>query len=275
MPVSAMDWVDPAVAPLSSVKVSEAVREPRAVGVNFTLQVQLAAAATLTGAGSPVAQLVPAATMEKSDAFVPVIATAVMCNTSVPVLLSVPFSAALEVLTSWLPKAPVPAGVATGAMPVPESVTGVGFAMPVTVMVMLALRALAAAGSNVTLNVQLAAGATWPLTDVRASCRRGSKRKFGSVCSCNRDAGNAQRSAAIVRNRHALRRAGGVHALIAEADRTGRQCRGRWRNAGAGQVDCLRRRARVIGECQRRCKWIGRCGSERQIHYASIPSRHG
>jgi hypothetical protein len=104
--------------------------------------------------------------MEKSEAFVPVIATAVMCNTSVPVLLRVPFSAALDVLTSWLPKAPVPAGVATGAMPVPESVMGVGFAMPDTVMVMLALRALAAAGSNVTLNVQLAAGATWPLTDV-------------------------------------------------------------------------------------------------------------
>ena len=164
-PLRATVCFEPAVAPLSSVKVSDAVREPRAVGVNFTLQVQLAAAATLTGVGSPVAQLVPAATMEKSDEFVPVIATAVMCNTSVPVLLRVPFSAALEVLTSWLPNAPVPVGVATGAMPDPVSVIGAGLALP-AVIVMLALRALAALGSNVTLNVQLAAGASWPLTVV-------------------------------------------------------------------------------------------------------------
>jgi hypothetical protein len=96
VPVNATDCVDPGVALLSSVKVSEAVREPIAVGVNFTLQVQLAVAATVTAA----AQLVPNVTMEKSDAFVPVIATAVICRTSVPVLLSVPLCAALVVLTS-------------------------------------------------------------------------------------------------------------------------------------------------------------------------------
>jgi hypothetical protein len=68
VPVSATDRVDLGVAPLSPVKVSGAVREPMAVGVNFTLQVQLAVATTVT----PAAQLVPDVTMEKSDAFVPV-----------------------------------------------------------------------------------------------------------------------------------------------------------------------------------------------------------
>jgi len=96
VPVSATDCADPGVAPLSSVKVRDAVREPMAVGVNFTLQVQLAVAATVM----PAAQPVPDVTMEKSDAFVPVIATAVMCRTSVPVLLRVPLCAALVVLTS-------------------------------------------------------------------------------------------------------------------------------------------------------------------------------
>jgi len=167
VPVSATDCIAPGVAPLSSVNVSDAVRGPRAVGVNFTLHVQLAVAATLTGVGRPVAQLVPAATMEKSEALAPVIDTAVMCNTSVPVLLRVPFWAALVVLTSWLPKGTVVVdGVATGAVPVPESATGTGFATPVTVMVILALRAFAAEGSKVTLNVQLEAGATCPLADV-------------------------------------------------------------------------------------------------------------
>jgi hypothetical protein len=167
VPVSATVCVDPAVAPLSSVNVSVAVREPSAVGVNFTLHVQLAVAATVTGVGRPVAQLVPAATIEKSDAFAPEIATAVMFSTSVPVLLRVPFCAALDVLTSWLPKAAVAVdGEARGAMPFPESVIGAGFAIPETVIVMLALRALMAAGSNVTLNVQLAAGASWPLAVV-------------------------------------------------------------------------------------------------------------
>jgi hypothetical protein len=82
------------------VNVNEAVRAPNAVGVNFTLHVQLAVAATVTGVGNPVAQSVPAATMEKSKALAPVIATEVMCNASVPVLLSVPLCAALVVLTS-------------------------------------------------------------------------------------------------------------------------------------------------------------------------------
>ena len=96
VPVNATDCVDPGVAPLSSVNVSDAVRGPMTVGVNFTLQVQLAVLTTVTLA----TQLVPEVTMEKSDAFVPVIATAVMCRSSVPVLVSVPFCAALVVLTS-------------------------------------------------------------------------------------------------------------------------------------------------------------------------------
>jgi hypothetical protein len=163
VPVSATDCVAPATALLSSVKVSEAVRAPTAVGVNFTLQLQFALAATATGVGNPVSQLVPVATREKSDAFVPEMATAVMCSTSVPVLPKVPFCAALEVLTSWLVNVTVVgAGVATGAIPVPESVTGAGFAIPVTTKVMLALRVPAAAGSNVMLRVQMEFGATWP-----------------------------------------------------------------------------------------------------------------
>jgi hypothetical protein len=51
-------------------------------------------------------------------------------------------------------------------MPVPESVMGAGLGIPVTVMVMLALQAFAAEGSNVTLNVHWDAGGTWPLAEV-------------------------------------------------------------------------------------------------------------
>jgi hypothetical protein len=51
-------------------------------------------------------------------------------------------------------------------MPVPVSVMGAGLAIPVIVMVMLALRAFVAEGSNVTLNVHEDAGATWPLAEV-------------------------------------------------------------------------------------------------------------
>jgi len=47
-------------------------------------------------------------------------------------------------------------------MPVPLRVTGAGLAMPVTVIAMLALRALAALGSKVTLSAQLELAATWP-----------------------------------------------------------------------------------------------------------------
>jgi hypothetical protein len=73
----------------------------------------------------------------------------------------------LDVLTSWLPSNTVPInGVVTGAMPVPVRVMRARLVVPDTVTVMLALRAFAALGSNVTLSVQLSAGATWPLTDV-------------------------------------------------------------------------------------------------------------
>ena len=51
-------------------------------------------------------------------------------------------------------------------MPVPVSVMGAGLAIPATVMVMLALRAFVAEGSNVTLNVHEETGATWPLAEV-------------------------------------------------------------------------------------------------------------
>ena len=87
VPVSAIDCVEPATALLSSVKVSDAVRVPLAVGLNFTLHVQFALTATVTAVGKPVSQLVPAATMEKSETLAPVTATAVMCRTSVPVVI--------------------------------------------------------------------------------------------------------------------------------------------------------------------------------------------
>jgi hypothetical protein len=72
----------------------------------------------------------------------------------------------LDVPTSWLPSTTVPVdGAVTGAMPVPVRVMRARLVVPDTVTVMLALRAFAL-GSNVTLSVQLSAGATWPLTDV-------------------------------------------------------------------------------------------------------------
>ena len=91
-------------------------------------------------------------------------ATFVMCKLSVPVLFSTPLCAALEVLISVLANAGKVAGTSatTGAMPVPLSETGAGLAMPVTVMLMLALRAPVAPGSKVMLSMQFEFGAICP-----------------------------------------------------------------------------------------------------------------
>src|SRR5271165_2156874 len=54
----------------------------------------------------------------------------------------------------------------SGAVPVPVSVMGAGFVMPVTTMAMFAARAPMAVGVNVTLSTQLAPAATCPLVEV-------------------------------------------------------------------------------------------------------------
>ena len=90
-----------------SVMLSEAVRLPLAEGVNFTLIVQLAPAAT---------ELPHVLVCAKSLALVPVSARLVMFKAALPVLVSVTVWAVLVVLIVWFPKARLPgAMLATGA----------------------------------------------------------------------------------------------------------------------------------------------------------------
>jgi hypothetical protein len=78
-----------------SVRVRAAVKDPLAAGVNVTLTVQLAPAATLDP------QLLVSA---KSLGFVPVIAMLVMLKAALPVLFRVTGWAALVVPAVWLAK---------------------------------------------------------------------------------------------------------------------------------------------------------------------------
>jgi hypothetical protein len=87
--------------------LTEAVRLPLAAGVNVTLIVQLAPAAT---------ELPQAFVWAKSPALVPVTVMPAILNAALPVLVSVTVRAALVVLIVWFPKARLPgAMLATGA----------------------------------------------------------------------------------------------------------------------------------------------------------------
>src|ERR1700693_1914906 len=112
---------------------------PAAPGVNVSATVHvLLPAVELT---VPLAtQVVPApATIAKSDAFVLAgsITTLAIVRLAVPVLVNVTVCWALLMLTNWLPKLNAAGTEATGAMPVPFSVTVcvVGLALSVTVKV--------------------------------------------------------------------------------------------------------------------------------------------
>src|SRR5437870_2723503 len=136
--------------------VTVAVRALAAVGVNVRLRRQLAPATTV----APFVQVVPAA-MAKSPGFKPARAMLVMLRVAVPLLVRVTVCTGLVVLRRWSPKARlVGAKVTAGAMPVPASDTDCGLPGASSVMVTVAVRALAAVGVNVRLIRQLAPATT-------------------------------------------------------------------------------------------------------------------
>ena len=121
---------------------------PAVVGVNVTLIVQLAPAAT------EMPQLLVCANW-------PLETMLVMLSDAVPVFFSVTDFAALVVFTRWLPKVRVEVDkLTTGAVPVPERVTLWGLPVALSVTVIAPVRVPVAVGVNVTLIAQLAPAAT-------------------------------------------------------------------------------------------------------------------
>jgi hypothetical protein len=134
-----------------SVMLRVPMRVPDAVGVNVTLMVQLAPAATelpqvLVWAKSPLAE------------------TPVRFSEALPVFASVTVCAALVVPTVWLVKVSEEAErLTTGAeaaAPVPVRLTDCGLPEALSVMLRLLDRVPGAVGVNVTLMVQFAPAAT-------------------------------------------------------------------------------------------------------------------
>src|SRR3989454_4906520 len=125
---------------------------------DLTLIVQLAPGATEP---APLGQVLPAA-KAKSAACAPVMVMLVRFSGAPPLLVRVTVCAALVVPTRCLPKALLVAeSVAVGGVtPVPVSDTDCGLPAASSVMVTVAVRALAAVGVKVRLRTQLAPAAS-------------------------------------------------------------------------------------------------------------------
>ena len=126
---------------------------PVAVGVNVTLMVQFAPAAT------DVPQVLLCA-------YCVLAAMLVMLSAVLPMLLSVTVCGPLVVPDAWLPKLTLfEDRLTTGpaaAVPVPVKLTVCGLPAALSVMVIVPVRVPVAVGVNVTLIVQLAPTATKP-----------------------------------------------------------------------------------------------------------------
>jgi len=145
VPVSVTVWGLPAAL---SVMVNVPGRVPVAVGVNVTLIVQFAFAASVAGS---VPQVFVCA---KS----PEVAIVLIVKLPVPVFVSVTVCAGLVVLSSWLLKvrvvgASITAGV--GFAPVPVSAMFCGLVLSLSVSRNVAVSAPTTVGLNVTLTVQV------------------------------------------------------------------------------------------------------------------------
>lgn len=138
------------------VKVREADRAPRAVGVNVTLTTQF----------KPAARVAPQvfAEMAKSPGFAPVRVMLVIVTVAGPVLVSVTVCALLMAARAMLPNARL-AGLiftANAVTPVPESDALFGLPAALVVKVSAADRTPVADGVNVTLTAQLTPAARVP-----------------------------------------------------------------------------------------------------------------
>ena len=134
-----------------SVTVSVPFRVPVAVGVNVTLMVQVAPAATLV----PQLFVCP-----KSPPLVPVKPILLMVNATPLLFASVTPCAVLVVLTLWSPNVSEVGARLGGAVPVAEMLAVCGLLLASSVTVRVALRAPVAVGVKVTLMVQVAPAAT-------------------------------------------------------------------------------------------------------------------
>ena len=134
-----------------SVIVSVAFRPRVAVGVNVTLIVQLAPAASVDG---DMGQLLDCA---KSP--LPVIVRFVIVKFALPMLVSVVTRAALVVPISWFPKARLDGDRLTGT-PVPIRFRICGLPAALSLIVIAAVLGPAVVGANVTLIEQFAPPAT-------------------------------------------------------------------------------------------------------------------
>src|SRR5947209_6297474 len=128
--------------------VTVAVRAPVAAGVNVTVKAQLADAATGPPARGHGATPEPATA--KSPGFEPARAMLVMLRVAVPLLVRVAVGRGLVVLRRWTPKARLVGAKGTaGTITGPASDTSCGLLGASSVMVTVAVRALAAVGVNV------------------------------------------------------------------------------------------------------------------------------
>src|SRR5437870_2969682 len=164
----------------SSVMVTVAVRALASVGVNVRLTRQPVFPYTTLFRS----QVVPAA-MAKSPGFKPARTMLVMLRVAVPLLVRVTVCTGLVVLRRWSPKARlVGAKVTAGTIPVPARDTDCGLPGASSVMVTVAVRALAAVGVNVRLTRQLAPATTVaPFVQVvPAAMARSEERRVGKEC---------------------------------------------------------------------------------------------
>src|SRR3989449_946890 len=138
--------------------VTVAVRAPVAAGVKLMLIVQLAPGATEP---APVGRVLPAA-KAKSAACAPVMVMLVMFSGVPPLLVCVLYCYAVLVALRCFPTRLFSevAKVAGGVTPVPVSDTDCGLPGASSVMVTVAVRALAAVGVNERLTRQLAPATT-------------------------------------------------------------------------------------------------------------------
>jgi hypothetical protein len=151
VPIIGIDWELP--GPLS-VKFSEALRLPVEDGVNVTLTLQEPPEIT----DAPVQVSVP---LEKSLAFVPLIATNEMPRLPVPLLVTVSVRAELVVLMGWPLKFNGEVENPTaGSVPVPVKATVWGLKGALSVKLSVAPLPPVAVGVNVTWTVQVLFGAT-------------------------------------------------------------------------------------------------------------------
>src|SRR5438132_1066095 len=155
MPIPASD-TDCGLPGASSVMVTVAVRALAAVGVNVRLTRQLAPATTV----APFVQVVPAA-MAKSPGGKAHGSTPVTLRVGMPLLVRVTVCTGLVVLRRLVPMFRlVGPKVTSGPFPYPTLFRSCGLPGASSVMVTVAVRALAAVGVNVRLTRQLAPATT-------------------------------------------------------------------------------------------------------------------